>query len=591
MAAMGSSGAQKREDPRWLRRRGSSSRALAVCAALCWYLSSRPAAAMRTLSPSVVNAMTAQLGRRPAGRPGDGPDASAEARGVAEPMKVALAAPPVDDAGAPGAAPRSGSVARRCRGATCGKAAGAAARAEEGRHRRRASGGEAPAEEDEEGARPFKISAAEAERFVEAVGGLQRLHSLLVAMMGDGHAPGRSEPPTAGPARVDEPAEPASTSGREDAGAEAKGAQAAGVETEAASAAPPDSPAASLAAVIAAVSGVDVRAMEPAKRRGKTEMLAAIRADSELHLQVMQHFEAFERFMGVHHDRSETFGAFSHEALVKPELRSIYLKWLDTPFAESWLIQELGYGQGSSGVIRQFMSSLTEKINEFPRNDGFAGLDLARRSAAWDMASMLVDWSVMMPMEFEYPNAWAEDRKRVALLQAHILVKAGKFITTCREDPGEEFRELRFRMKTVHGRNSLEARFLGTDEKYPVLQPWVVFSAQKEFMFFGRQGEEVFDKMADMLDPLRELSSKEPLPGARIFSVGLRFNKPVLVIYTVTKQNSLNEVCIGATSVQRLHDYVNFMEDSLYRISRRSEALDSVPPQPAESRVASGSSG
>jgi len=154
---------------------------------------------------------------------------------------------------------------------------------------------------------------------------------------------------------------------------------------------------------------------------------------------------------------------------------------------------------------------------------------------------------------------------------AEVLARQRKFVASCpSHDP--RYREMRFRATTIDGKLQLEARFLGSVEKYPVLQPWVTHEHPDIIMFFGRQSRGVFDPRKDLVDPVNALKDPtDELPDTRVFYVSLFKRNPIIWIFSVHAGFVLSEKCIGGIADDKLQDYFKFA-DQMERRKKESNS-------------------
>jgi len=153
-------------------------------------------------------------------------------------------------------------------------------------------------------------------------------------------------------------------------------------------------------------------------------------------------------------------------------------------------------------------------------------------------------------------DVWAA---KVAQVQAQAVLKANKFFVSC---PWTllPLRELRFYSRNVSDKLCLQARFLSSDELYPVLQPWVRLPNRKEVMFYGARNRPIFDNARDLVHIMRQSAEKVPLPDGRVFALGMRNKAPVLRIHMMYPDGGLGALCAGAVSRQRLEEFVKDLE-------------------------------
>jgi len=333
-----------------------------------------------------------------------------------------------------------------------------------------------------------------------------------------------------------------------------------------------------------------------AKRKGQSN--DEKKAEVALHAQMRHVFARCVWTFGRSSSQvQETFAKWSAEMMKSRLLRAEFAKWIETDMAYKFMLEEVGFSTQAVQVVREFVTAatlMTEDTDESLDSPGSApspdathetgsaatlrraaggGLaapsraSLVRSEAPESDGTQLTDMvarlgavqDVAHDFSFTYP--FGEGRKKeLAKMQALIFLKVGKFVLRC-PTMSEPDQVMRFRQMTSGNRTVLEARFLGSDEKYPVLQPWIVFRGRDDVMLFGSRGREISDFARDLVYPLRNLTDDETaLPDGRVVTVRMFQQEPILWVYSIRRGFMLGELCVGGATHAHLDKYIDALE-------------------------------
>jgi len=313
------------------------------------------------------------------------------------------------------------------------------------------------------------------------------------------------------------------------------------------------------------------RFVETAGGLGKVqEWLDTWDAEQEvrLHDTIMEMFDWFEVSMAADTTKltnQAIFRKFSHHMVMASHVRVGFVEWLGTRVAMRWLRSKKDFTFADIRKIRDYVKELSTTYFSKGVFAGYSTLKaenatktvVVRTALGWDMAEVVKSWG-LQNFDFSLPLNLDDTSALIAQVQAQTLVKADKFFVKCPVVSWSDVWKVRFRAQNVQGRRSLEARFLGTSDKYPVLQPWTKFR-DRIIMFYGSAGKEIFNNSEDLAKPLRGVEELAPLTGGRVFRVGMVDREPVVVIHTVFGNGGLTQVCVGATSHERLETFLHNM--------------------------------
>jgi len=265
----------------------------------------------------------------------------------------------------------------------------------------------------------------------------------------------------------------------------------------------------------------------------------------ELHERMVAMAEAHVASHPDEEDKQTSFGYFVDEMLANPSTQEDFAAWMDSSLAWRYLVQNYSFSLKSLQWVRTYTRKAIEVLQDRFYDEG---------PSSFDVKAIAAEQTVMVPdFDFVHLHNASSDTEAYAQVMSKVLLKAGTFHVFCmpEECDLEEESVVRFRVKTVRGKRCLEARFLGTPEKYPVLQPWVTYERSIETTFFGRRDEALFDPRADLIE------HQDGYFGGRAFEVRMFQGEPVLHVYRTSfpspyvrdiRTRVLSEVCIGATS-------------------------------------------
>lgn len=311
---------------------------------------------------------------------------------------------------------------------------------------------------------------------------------------------------------------------------------------------------------------------------------------------------------GTHKRR---FARFCRDALenASPDDRSCFQRWVRTSVAEDFLESRLGFTPQAIGMIQDFVRDFAagnvtlrpcsdphcvdcgvakahcthrgveqvaeqsgegqeeEKEKEEEEKEEKEEKEEEPKGLLADEAPGLISASLkalgLADFDFVVPDIMNDRQMEAAQAAAHILVKARTFVVHCMADEDNsslEFARLRLRDVMVDGKRSLEARFMGTDEKYPALQPWIIDEARHQIVFFGKLHEPVFDFETDLMGSVPKING-EVMAGGRAIAMGIRRGAPVVVLSSVCEQGLLQELCLGAVSIAQLGNFLDTLDE------------------------------
>jgi len=201
--------------------------------------------------------------------------------------------------------------------------------------------------------------------------------------------------------------------------------------------------------------------------------------------------------------------------------------------------------------------------------------------------------------DFAFPVDLDAGRTVHANLAGQVLVKVSKLVGRCTGP--DRLREVRIKEKMIDGRRSLELRFMGSDEKYPMLQPWIFFNDTEEVVFFGRKHVQLVDRRRDMSQWIADRNGTI-LPGARAFRVVMFGDAPLLYVYSIhaftgasnttrwpqpgealTPEALFLPECIAATDTFMLTKYANLSQhvNKTTSVNRTESEDDDLPSLPS----------
>jgi len=348
------------------------------------------------------------------------------------------------------------------------------------------------------------------------------------------------------------------------------------------------------------------------------EALEAMRLQpAELHSRILRKFLNFEGGPKRNIDKRSKFSRFCRFMLDQdtPSSRACFKRWVELPEAYDFIHNRVGFTLGAVGLIRNFVKTVpsgksvvdsppwrmlvegampqttpitinelkaTVEASDFLETGKLSGDDLHAPDAltkkglvvqpnllatglgfvgGWTPGSLFAQLRSLGLSNFDFsiPPNFNNLTEEVTQVIAHILVKARTFEVACLTENKTSWRQMRFRAVVAGGKRHLEARFLGSVEKYPMLQPWFLHKATRTVMFFGREGVVASDYKRDLNDPLSHVSGATPMPGAFAFGVGMRFAAPVLLLQEVFEDALLQEECYGAVTRARAGEYGSFL--------------------------------
>lgn len=248
--------------------------------------------------------------------------------------------------------------------------------------------------------------------------------------------------------------------------------------------------------------------------------------------------------------------------------------WVESPEACEFMRASWGFGRRSRMQMKALVSWVMEQ--EFGNCTLTPAMvrHAAGGSRQWVAAYQFIK-QYLKPFDFIMPRVLESQSQFVAQIQAHVLSTAGKFVVSCPHSD-ESIKQLRFRTKLLEGKTVLEARYLGTEEKFPAIQPWGKIRKAGGIMFVGSQGRPAFNFSSDFLIAMRtDFIDVPAIHEVRAFNVAFREEEPVLVIHPSFVSGEPPDICIGATSGARLSRYVeDLMEDLDFDLKDYLEYLD-----------------
>jgi len=259
----------------------------------------------------------------------------------------------------------------------------------------------------------------------------------------------------------------------------------------------------------------------------------------------------------------DVFARWANEVMDRTELRSDMVTWLHSPLAAKLMSDVVGYTDKDIASIRTILfptaacspSLLTSRLNGTYTTDG---LRPRRPSGIWVLGGTLPATTMAVPQLCMAVAHLENTTSRESYLSATVLIHWSKFECSCPKDSAR-WRTLRFRATPFgHEAKGLEARFLGSTEKYPMLQPWITFSGRQDVMFFGRQGVQAWNLHEHLLNPINAAGSGT-FEGARAFLLATWEREPVIWIYSMQGGFYLSEECICAPNRLSLDRYLFFL--------------------------------
>lgn len=267
---------------------------------------------------------------------------------------------------------------------------------------------------------------------------------------------------------------------------------------------------------------------------------------------------------------ADVFGVWVEEMLTDISIVPQLVEWLESTAGTRFLLKRLGKIKEVKKVkknVKDVADRLGMPLDMMSEAVDSLKKDATSHSPKISSLSALLTWDDKhrtpldkeQPLDFIYPAAASEKQKFSAQLQAKVMLKAGKFVISCEPKKVMDVRELRFKVTVLGTRRVMEARYLGSTEKFVNIEPWVMFDDDaEEVLFFGWNGKEAKDPQDEFLGPLGKLNNSK-LPGGTAFAVDLFEGEPVLMLYDAANNakegRTLYESCIGATNVRALRDF------------------------------------
>jgi len=249
------------------------------------------------------------------------------------------------------------------------------------------------------------------------------------------------------------------------------------------------------------------------------------------------------------------------------------IRWMESTSGMRFLIKAFGKIRSVSKLKQQLKEAA--KMMGLPL-DAMQAFSEAAPELKETLLGFFMQWDMRMsqradtesPLDFTFTKNATERLRDIARLQARILLKAGKFFVSCDLKEGKDVREMRFRTTVSGGRRVLEARYLGSADKFPNLEPWITLTDfPEDVIFVGLEGRRAVDSQSQFYHPLEAMSLNETLPGASAFALDMFDGEPVIMLYdalrTETEGRTLWARCPGATTRRALSHFVKELQDTI----------------------------
>jgi len=305
-------------------------------------------------------------------------------------------------------------------------------------------------------------------------------------------------------------------------------------------------------------------------KRGRKPETASAVVSPELHLRMSQDLTAHLKTARGEEATQEAFNRWAEQALSLPELRTELARWLESPATTHFLVRELAIKPANLFLLQD---ALAASGSDEPH--GFRVYRAGPTPTIGDLKGHLRGRKSFVA-SFDFVHSLNAEGSERARLSAEVLVKQGLFVASC-PNSRVKMRQIRFRARTSGGRTALEARFVGSLEKYPALQPWVTPEDREDVMFFGALGREVSSIRRDLFERAEEdWDASMPMQGGRVFHATLFRSQPILWIFTLHAGLVLSEFCIGAANEQVIQSYLLHLDELSSERKRLLDAGQSI---------------
>mmetsp|Transcript_84290 Transcript_84290/g.243647 ORF Transcript_84290/g.243647 Transcript_84290/m.243647 type:complete len:481 (+) Transcript_84290:130-1572(+) len=272
-------------------------------------------------------------------------------------------------------------------------------------------------------------------------------------------------------------------------------------------------------------------------------------SDRSLHKSMVARAMEFDKDHLDQQDRELVFGWFVDKMVRDESQRESMVAWMDTIHARQFVQEHYGFNARQVQAIRGFLADAMQATRELKD----AEKEAVRTARQFNIADL----------DFDYMDGTSAIMRAFAQVTAKVLLKGGTFHLQCADPIAPHLSDrvrMRFRKKAIGGMQCVEGRILGSAVKYPVLQPWVFNPMTNEIMMFGRLGEELLDWRRDVRD------KDQPYRDGRAFEIKMFMGEPIVHMYETlaagveAAARNMNELCIGAVTLQHLGNYLVGLE-------------------------------